>query len=32
MRMVVCKDCFERNIGALIKEIKVDNTRVPVPA
>ncbi|KPJ85713.1 hypothetical protein AMJ57_02100 [Parcubacteria bacterium SG8_24] len=29
IRMVVCGDCFSRNIGTLIKEIKIDNPRVP---
>lgn len=32
MRMVVCDDCYGRNLGPLIKEILVDNTRVPVQA
>lgn len=29
LRMVVCKDCYGTNVGALIKEIVIDNPRVP---
>ncbi len=29
LRMVVCKDCYGQNAGALIKEIVIDNPRVP---
>ena len=28
LRMVVCKDCYGCNVGALIKEIVIDNPRV----
>lgn len=28
MRMVVCKDCYKEDLGALIKEIVIDNPRV----
>jgi len=32
MRMVVCNDCHTQNVGTLIKEILIDNPRVPVMA
>lgn len=32
MRMVVCNDCYGRNIGPLIKEITIDNIRMPILA
>ncbi len=28
LRLVVCKDCFGKRIGTLVKEIKVEKTRV----
>jgi hypothetical protein len=27
LRLVVCQECFEQNIGTLIKEISVENAR-----
>ncbi len=32
LRMVVCKHCYEQNVGALIKEIVIDNPRVTAMA
>ncbi|MBI4458367.1 hypothetical protein HY633_05370 [Candidatus Uhrbacteria bacterium] len=32
MRMVVCKDCYKVVPGVLIKEIVIDNPRVPAEA
>jgi hypothetical protein len=28
LRMVVCKDCFSKRIGILVKEITVEKTRI----
>jgi hypothetical protein len=32
LRLAVCNDCFNKNIGSLIKEIKVEHSRTPVLA
>jgi hypothetical protein len=32
MRLVVCEHCHQRNVGTLIKEIKVEHNRIPIPA
>ena len=32
MRLAVCKDCYAHNVGPIIKEIVVENARVPVMA
>jgi hypothetical protein len=32
LRMVVCEDCFKAGFGTLIKEIVIDNPRVPTAA
>lgn len=29
LRMVVCEDCYKNDFGTLIKEITIDNPRVP---
>ena len=31
MRMVVCKDCHGNRIGTLIKEIRIEKTRIAIP-
>ena len=28
LRMVICKECYNSNVGLLIKEITIDNPRV----
>jgi hypothetical protein len=30
--MVVCKDCYKNKVGDLVREITIDNPRVPVVA
>lgn len=32
LRMVICRDCYHNNFGTLIKEIVIDNPRVPASA
>ncbi len=32
LRMVVCEECFKAGFGTLIKEIVIDNPRVPAAA
>jgi hypothetical protein len=32
MRLVICEECYNKGVGSLIKEIEIENSRVPVAA